>query len=44
VIVHTDPHEDAYRMIEVVPRTGTLHPRQLAGVTIVVDDLFREED
>ena len=44
VVVHRDPHGMQYRMIELIPRTGTLQPMTLPGVEIVVDDLFRPGD
>ncbi len=43
VFVHTEPHGRDYRAVEVVPRSGTLRPRELPGVEIVVDELFHQE-
>ena len=44
VVIHTDPEGNEYRMLEVVPRTGVLAPIALPGVTMVVDELFRDDD
>lgn len=43
VFVYTDPVDDMYRNVEVIPRTGVLQPRALPGVEIRVDELFRRD-
>lgn len=43
VEVYTEPRARKYRQLDVVGRDGVLKPLTLPGVTIVVDELFRQQ-